>query len=54
MFKEQLNNPLYEIDPDVPEQLFLDWDEDKYPTWEQYYQSLPLEKKDYGKVKVNI
>ena len=23
------------------EQLFLDWNEDKYPIWEQYYQSLP-------------
>ena len=53
MFKEQLNNPLYDIDLDVPEQLFLDWDEDMYPTCERYYQSLPLERKSYGKIKVN-
>ena len=36
MFNEAIADPLYEIDPDVDEDLFMDWDESLYPTWNDY------------------
>ena len=36
MFNEAIADPLYEIDPDVDEDLFMDWDESLHPTWNDY------------------
>ena len=41
MFNDSIADPIYELDPDVDEQTFLDWDTDIHPNWEDYIKSLP-------------
>ena len=38
-FNEYIASPLYEIDPDVDEDLFMRWDEEKHPTWSEYQKT---------------
>ena len=42
MYKETLSDPLYEIDPDVDEELFMAWDENLHPTWKDYLSSFSV------------
>ena len=39
MFNDSIADPIYELDPDVDEQTFLDWDTDIHPNWEDYIKS---------------